>query len=103
MSGLAAIGLCALVVAGCAATPPPQRLGLRLAPAALGVALSLQQRLIIERRGRSDAIDAALEVDAERLDLIGFTVGQRIFSLHYDGKEIQSWGGATRAPAQRGQ
>jgi hypothetical protein len=89
--GVAAIGLFALSLTGCAAAPTPPRLGLRLAPAALEAAVSLQQRLVVERDGRIDAIDAALEVDAERLDLIGFTVGQRIFSLHYDGKELQSW------------
>jgi hypothetical protein len=89
--GLAMLGLAALVLTDCAATPAPPRLGLKLTPAAFQGAVSLQQRLVLERDGRIDAIDAALEVDAERVDLVGFTVGQRIFSLHYDGKELQSW------------
>jgi hypothetical protein len=90
---LAALGLCALGLAGCATTAPsaPARLGLKLAPAALEASISLQQQLVVERQGRIDALDAALEVDAERLDLVGLALGQRIFALHYDGRELRSW------------
>ena len=77
---------------GCASTPSPSaRLGLKLAPATLGRSLSLQQHLVVERRGRIDELDAALEVDAERLDLVGLALGQRILALHYDGRSLQSW------------
>jgi hypothetical protein len=62
-----------------------------LAPAALGATLSLQQHLTIERQGRVDDLDAALEVDAERLDLVGLRLGQRIVALHFDGRELRSW------------
>jgi len=51
----------------------------------------LQQHLRIERPGRSDELDAALEVDAERLDMVGLALGQRILALHYDGYSLQSW------------
>lgn len=84
-----------LALAGCATMPPPAsqpvRLGLRLAPAALGESIALQQHLKVERNGRTDELDAALEVDAEHLELIGLAFGQRVLSLHYDGKELKSW------------
>ena len=77
---------------GCAAAPAqPARLGLRLAPATLGVSLSLQQHLSIERQGRVDELDAALEIDPERLDMVGLALGQRMLALHYDGRSLQSW------------
>jgi hypothetical protein len=89
---LAALSLCALSITGCgSASSPPARLGLKLAPAALEASISLQQQLVVERLGRIDSVDAALEVDAERLDLVGLTLGQRVFALHYDGRELQSW------------
>jgi uncharacterized protein DUF3261 len=101
---LAALGLCAWTLMGCAAAPSmPPRLGLRLAPETLQSSISLQQRLIVEREGRVDAIDAALEVDAERLDLVGLALGQRIFALHYDGKELKSWRHPSLAPELRGE
>jgi len=88
----AVIALIAAHLLGCVATPlQPARLGLKLAPATLGVSLSLQQHLSIERQGRIDEIDAALEIDAERLDLVGLAFGQRVFALRYDGRSLQSW------------
>jgi hypothetical protein len=101
---LAALGLCALSFMGCAAAlSPPARLGLKLAPAALEASISLQQRLVVERQGRIDTVDAALEVDAERLDLVGLTLGQRVFALHYDGRELQSWRHPSMPPGLRGE
>ncbi len=82
------------LLAGCASIPPasaPQRLGLKLAPAALGQALSVQQHLKVERNGRIDELDAALEVDAGHLELVGLAFGQRVLSLSYNGKELTSW------------
>ena len=87
-----ALALIAATLLGCSAAPaPPARLGLRLAPATLGASLSLQQHLNIERQGRIDTLDAALEVDAERLDLVGLALGQRMLALHFDGRSLQSW------------
>lgn len=85
--------LVVLALAGCASAPPsaPARLGLKLAPAALGATVSVQQHLRVERAGRTDEIDAALEVDPTHLDLVGLAFGQRVLSLHYDGKEVTSW------------
>ena len=88
----------ALMLGGCAATstttpatPPPARLALKLAPAALGETIALQQHLKVERNGRIDELDAALEVDPSHIELVGLALGQRVLSLDYDGKELKSW------------
>jgi hypothetical protein len=84
--------LAALALAGCATRPPaPERLGLRLAPSALGASISVQQHLTVERGGRTDELDVALEADPQQLELVGLALGQRVMSLHYDGKQIASW------------
>jgi hypothetical protein len=79
------------LLSACATTPPSARLGLQLAPAELGVAIALQQHLTIERNGKTDEMDAALEVDAAQLQLVGLALGQRVLSLTYDGKTMTSW------------
>lgn len=84
----------AVAMAGCASTAPapaPARLSLKLAPAALGQALAVQQHLKVERNGRIDDLDAALEVADGRLELVGLAFGQRVLSLSYDGNELTSW------------
>lgn len=68
-----------------------ERLALRLSPAALGAAISVQQRLSFEGGGHSGVLDAALEVDAEQLRFVGITLGQRVLALQFDGKTLQSW------------
>jgi hypothetical protein len=82
-----------LLLAACASTgpAPPARLGLKLAPAALGESISLQQHLTVERNGRIDELDAALEIDAESVDMVGLAFGQRVLSINYDGKELKTW------------
>jgi hypothetical protein len=87
----AALIVLALLLAGCATAPAPKRLGLKLAPAALGQSISLQQHLKVERGARIDELDAALEVDAARVELVGLAFGQRVLTLHYDGKELTTW------------
>ncbi|MES2740479.1 MAG: DUF3261 domain-containing protein [Pseudomonadota bacterium] len=93
-AGALTVALLVALLAGCASAPPapaPARLGLRLAPAALGHSISVQQHLRVERGGRIDELDAALEVDPGQLDLVGLALGQRVLSLHYDGKELSTW------------
>ncbi len=80
-----------LLLSACATTPPVARLGLQLAPAELGESIALQQHLTIERNGRTDEMDAALEVDGAQLQLVGLALGQRVLSLTYDGKAMTSW------------
>jgi Protein of unknown function (DUF3261) len=86
--------LSALLLVACA-TPPasqaPARLGLKLAPATLGANISLQQHLTVERNGRTDQLDAALEIDQQQFNMVGLAFGQRVLTLHYDGQTLQSW------------
>jgi len=90
-----AVGAIALALAlgGCATVaPPPQaRLGLKLPPAALGASISVQQHLKVERNGRTDDMDVALQVEPEAIDVVGLAFGQRVLTLHYDGKDLTSW------------
>jgi hypothetical protein len=83
----------ALMLAGCASAPrqPEARLGLKLAPAALGTSISVQQHLKVERDGRTDDLDVALQVEPDAVDVVGLAFGQRVLTLHYDGKELTSW------------
>lgn len=85
--------LASLLLGACATLPTPQPadLGLRLSPASLGASIARQQHLKVERAGRIDELDAALEVDSEHLQLVGLAFGQRVLSLSYDGKELKSW------------
>jgi len=81
-----------LICGGCAVPVlQPARLGLKLAPSALGESISLQQHLTVERNGRVDELDAVLEVDPRRLDLVGLVLGQRVLTLHYDGQILNAW------------
>jgi len=90
--------------AGCAQTAlPPARLGLRLPPATLGASISLQQQLRVEREGRIDHLDAALEVDDGHLDMIALALGQRVMSLHFDGTTLSSWRHALLPQQVRGE
>lgn len=90
---IVSLSLSLAALAGCAAYKPAPvaRLGLKLAPAALGEAISIQQHLIVERGGRIDELDAAIEVDAQHVGMVGLAFGQRVLTLDYDGKELKSW------------
>nr|ADU90646.1 hypothetical protein CCT_ORF03616 [Collimonas sp. MPS11E8] len=91
---LSAALVLATLLASCATTPAsqaPARLGLKMAPASLGANISLQQHLTVERNGRVDQLDAALEIDQQQLNMVGLAFGQRVLSLHYDGQTLQSW------------
>lgn len=87
----------ALVFSACTTieTKPPQqqslRLGLKLPPSALGATISLQQHFSVERGDRIDELDAALEVDGQHLEMVGLAFGQRVLTMHYDGKELKTW------------
>lgn len=82
----------AAALAGCAsAPPPPARLGLKLPPAALGETISVQQHLKVERAGRTDDMDVALQVEPEAIDMVGLAFGQRVLTVHFDGKEVKEW------------
>jgi hypothetical protein len=78
------------LLTGCAA-PAALRLGLKLSPASLGESISLQQRLTVQRDGRIDQLEAALEVDEESVHLIILVLGQRMLSLVFDGQAVETW------------
>jgi hypothetical protein len=81
------------LLAACGSTPPAQsgRLNLKLAPATLGATIALQQHLKVERENRTDDLDAAVEIDADHVELVGLALGQRVLTLNYNGKELTSW------------
>ncbi|MFC0348829.1 DUF3261 domain-containing protein [Undibacterium danionis] len=91
LSMLGVISLLSLT--GCNEAPAPvaKRLNLQLTPASLGATISIQQHLKVERENKTDDLDAALEIDAERLELVGLAFGQRVLSVNFDGKEIKTW------------
>jgi hypothetical protein len=89
---ISALTAAVALLTGCAMLSfEPARLGLRLPPAALGASISLHQQLTVERSGRADALEVALEVDPQQLNLIGLAFGQRVLTLHYDGRMLTSW------------
>ncbi|MDW5416446.1 DUF3261 domain-containing protein [Iodobacter sp. CM08] len=68
---------------------------LRLAPAAFAGSVSLSQRLTVMPLPATEAqssktLDALLEIDADQLQLAGFALGQRVLTLQWDGKILQS-------------
>ena len=71
--------------------PRGGRIGLKLPPSTLGASVNLQQHLTVDRNGRVDELDAALEIDPERIDMVGLVLGQRMLALHYDGKTLETW------------
>jgi len=95
----AAVAAMTLLLSACSTAPtvplgppaPSARLHLQLSPASLGASVSLQQHLTVERAGRIDEIDTVLEIEPDHLDLVGLAFGQRVMSLHYDGKELKTW------------
>lgn len=50
--------------------------------------LALQQRLVIERGGRSQAFEALLEADASSLQLAVQAMGQTAMTLRWDGRRL---------------
>lgn len=89
---IAALAL-TVMLAGCATTAPPPaaRLGLMLAPAALGASISVQQHLTVQRGARTDDLDVALQVEPGAIDMVGLAFSQRVLTLHYDGVKLTSW------------
>ena len=69
----------------------PVKLDLTLAPQELGGSISVHQHMKVERIGRTDELDFALEINPVRLEMIGLAFGQRVLSLSYDGEELTWW------------
>ena len=100
---VAVIGI-ACVLAACATTPrgdlapsADDRAAVRaslddawaLSPRDLPAPLSLQQQLVIERGAQSQAFDALLQTDSERLQLVVQAMGQTALRLSWDGQRIE--------------
>ena len=88
---LAAVVVAAL--AGCATTGPsgdgvPP---LRLAPAALGRTLDLQQHITLRAAGHEQQMDVLLEVDAARVKLAVVALGQVAARIEWDGQTLTEW------------
>lgn len=81
-----------LLLAACAARGPDAPLAglptLRLAPAALGHDLVLQQRLVLVREGQRRELDALLEVDAAQVRLLVQSLGLPAVHLVWDGRRL---------------
>ena len=65
--------------------------GIVLSPASLGETVSVLQRILVEHGERADTIDIVLEIDSERLNLVGLVLGNRALSVYYDGSTLTSW------------
>lgn len=85
--------LAASLLIACAGHPPRATFGdlptLRLSPASLGRELALQQRLEVTAHGKSQTLDALLEVDRQELRLGVQALGQSALTLRWDGKSLQ--------------
>ena len=97
MPRVAATALCAgLALAGCA-TPGPSDTSvplLRLAPAALGRTLALQQHITLHAAGRTQEMDVLLEADPAHVKLAVVAMSQLAARIDWDGQALTEW----RAP-----
>jgi hypothetical protein len=90
---------CALLaIAGCATSPraveapvavDASRPLLRLAPAALGRTLALQQQLTVTHGTETHRLEALLEADATELRLVVQAVGRSALRLRWDGTQLE--------------
>lgn len=81
----------ALLLGACATHrgPPPADVPLlRLPPSALPAGMAEQQRLTFTHGGRSDVVDALVEVDAEAVRVVIHAQGQVALRLAWDGETL---------------
>jgi hypothetical protein len=104
---LIALLLLCLSLAACPQRRAPEPLAvlppLRLAPAALGRELSLQQKLHFRFGTQQRELDALLEVDASEVRLAVQALGQTGVSLRWDGSELQQQRASWLPEAVRGE
>jgi hypothetical protein len=79
------VGILVWFLAGCAA-PSVQ---LQLSPASLGRSMQMQQQLLVSAGGRSQALEAMLEVDPQALRLAVLGLNQTVLRLTWDGSVLQ--------------
>lgn len=61
---------------------------LQIPPSDLPHPATLEQRLVISWPGEQRSIEAVLDIDDQRMSLIGMAMGVRLFSMDYGGKQI---------------
>lgn len=78
------------LTASCGRAPrqSPDHLQLALSPSSFPVRLSLQQHVYVERDGQKHDFEAVLDIDQDAVTLVGLALGQRIFTLRYDGTRL---------------
>ncbi|WP_454831023.1 DUF3261 domain-containing protein [Pseudoxanthomonas wuyuanensis] len=107
MRQLTSLLLACLLLAACAHQRPQAPLQslppLRLAPAALGQTISVQQRLHFSFAEQQRELDALLEVDAHEVRLLVLALGQSGVRLSWDGHQLQQQRAAWLPPAVRGE
>jgi hypothetical protein len=91
LGGCASTGGAGREAAARAAADVPQ---LRLAPAALGRALAVQQRIAVRAPGHAQQLDVLLEADASHVSLAVLAMGQVAARFDWDGTRLEE----TRAP-----
>lgn len=95
-----------LALAACASAPPRTAVALpplRLSPASLGKAVSLQQRLHFSFGTQQRDMDALLEADGHEVRLLVQAMGQSGVRLSWDGKQLQQQRAPWLPPAVRGE
>lgn len=70
---------------------PVEHLNIALSPESLGQNISVQQQLHVAQNKQSHDLQVVLEVNKEKITLIGLAMSQRVLSLEYDGKNLTSW------------
>lgn len=102
---IALLGMLCLLAACAHRTPAPAVAlpPLRLAPAALGKPLAVQQRLHFQFGARQRDLDALLEVDAQEVRLAVQALGQSGVRLQWDGRELHQQRAPWLPPAVRGE
>lgn len=107
MRRLIALALLCLSLTACPQRKAPAPLvelpPLRLAPAALGEELSLQQKLHFRFGAQQRELDALLEVDASEVRLAVQALGQTGVSLRWDGSELTQQRASWLPEAVRGE
>lgn len=94
------------LLAACASRPSTDVVALpvlRLAPAALGKSLAVQQQLRFHKDGQERVMEALLEVDADAVRLAVQAMGQTGVRLHWDGQHLEQQRAAWLPASVRGE
>lgn len=81
------------VLTGCASDPflYGNRPDIQLSPESFGQNISVQQQLHVIQNGQTHDLQVVLEIDKDKITLVGLAMNQRVLTLDYDGKTLHSW------------